>query len=289
MRRLRLRPLPAFVVAVVALVLALGGAAFATIPDSAGVIHACYQVNRTGQLDRNSSLRLIDPSGSGTQGTKGCTPHELALDWNHTGPRGPAGLPGPKGDTGPQGPQGDAGRAGSAGADGKTVLNGVGAPAANLGSNGDFYIDTSANAIYGPKTDTGWGNATSLVGPKGPTGQQGATGDTGATGPQGPAGGALAYARVNYDGTVDIGNSKNVTAANVSSPLPGVYCFTGLSFTPHNLVATLGVGNAQQLTGDLDDVFRLGACNTVPGTVAWIVTSDSTGANRASSFYVSFN
>jgi hypothetical protein len=274
------------VVAVVALVLALGGAAFATIPDSAGVIHACYQVDGNGQPAPNSSLRLIDPSGSGKQDTKGCTQRERALDWNHTGPRGPAGLPGAKGDTGPQGPQGPAG---SAGADGKTVLNGAGVPAGDLGTSGDFYIDNPANTIYGPKTDTGWGNPTSLVGPQGPTGQQGATGDTGATGPQGPAGGALAYAHVNYDGTVDLANSKNVTAANVASPIPGVYCFTGLSFTPHNLVATLGIGNARQVNVDLDSVFRLGACDPVAGTAAWVVTTDSTGANKASPFYVSFN
>jgi hypothetical protein len=34
--------------------------------------------------------------------------------------------------------------------------------------NGDFYIDTSAWTIYGPKTGAGWGVGTSLVGPAGP-------------------------------------------------------------------------------------------------------------------------
>lgn len=54
------------------------------------------------------------------------------------------------------------------GADGKTVLNGVGPPQAAAGSLGDFYIDTAAKTIYGPKTAAGWDGATSLIGPAAP-------------------------------------------------------------------------------------------------------------------------
>jgi hypothetical protein len=68
---------------------------------------------------------------------------------------------------------------GPQGLPGKSVLNGAGAPAAALGTIGDFYIDITAKAIYGPKTAAGWGAATSLIGPTG------ATGATGAQGPQG--------------------------------------------------------------------------------------------------------
>jgi hypothetical protein len=53
------------------------------------------------------------------------------------------------------------------GADGKTVRSGSGAPAAELGIDGDFYIDTTAHALYGPKTTGAWGSATSIVGPQG--------------------------------------------------------------------------------------------------------------------------
>lgn len=56
---------------------------------------------------------------------------------------------------------------GPAGADGRTVLNGTGAPGAGLGSNGDFYIDLSTYDIYGPKTAGAWGSPTSLKGPAG--------------------------------------------------------------------------------------------------------------------------
>jgi hypothetical protein len=62
---------------------------------------------------------------------------------------------------------------GPQGLPGKTVINGAGAPAAALGAVGDFYINVTAKAIYGPKTALGWGAATSLIGPTGAQGIQG--------------------------------------------------------------------------------------------------------------------
>jgi hypothetical protein len=59
---------------------------------------------------------------------------------------------------------------GTPGADGNTVLYGAGAPSAGTGVNGNFYIDTTAHAIYGPKTGGSWGAATSLIGPGGSSG-----------------------------------------------------------------------------------------------------------------------
>jgi len=38
-------------------------------------------------------------------------------------------------------------------------------PAAGTGAVGDFYIDTAAHALYGPKSASGWGGSTSLIGP----------------------------------------------------------------------------------------------------------------------------
>ena len=68
------------------------------------------------------------------------------------------------------GVQGLPGAAGAEGTDGRTILNGSGAPASGLGDEGDFYIDTVAAEIYGPKTAGEWGAGTSLVGPEGPAG-----------------------------------------------------------------------------------------------------------------------
>jgi hypothetical protein len=53
----------------------IGGAASAMIPDSGGVIHACYQ-KVTGQL------RVVDSA------TPGCTADEVAISWNQQGPSG---------------------------------------------------------------------------------------------------------------------------------------------------------------------------------------------------------
>jgi hypothetical protein len=59
---------------------------------------------------------------------------------------------------------GGGGGSGTPGADGNTVLYGAGAPTSGVGVNGNFYIDTTAHAIYGPKTGGSWGSSTSMVG-----------------------------------------------------------------------------------------------------------------------------
>ena len=48
---------------------------------------------------------------------------------------------------------------------GKTILNGTGAPGSGVGVVGDFYVDTSADTIYGPKDSSGspWGSGVSFA------------------------------------------------------------------------------------------------------------------------------
>jgi hypothetical protein len=75
------------------------------------------------------------------------------------------------------GATGSTGGAGSAGADGKTVRNGAGAPSGGLGADGDFYVNTTATTIYGPKTSGAWGSATALIGATGSPGADGADGN----------------------------------------------------------------------------------------------------------------
>ena len=80
----------------------------------------------------------------------------------------------PRGDKGDQGDPGTPGAPGAPGADGKSVLNGTGAPSNGTGNNGDFYIDTVTDTIYGPKAAGVWPTpGTSLVGPQGPPGDDG--------------------------------------------------------------------------------------------------------------------
>ena len=84
------------------------------------------------------------------------------------------------------------GATGPAGTNGNTVWNGVVAPTSGIGVNGDFYLNTATNCLYGPKASGAWpGTCVTLVGPQGPigpTGLQGPQGPTGATGAQGPQG-----------------------------------------------------------------------------------------------------
>lgn len=95
-----------------------------------------------------------------------------------TGPQGPEGAIGPAGDPGPSGPTGAPGPAGAPGAqgppglDGRTVLSGVGTPGEGNGADGDFYIDTTGPALWGPKSAGTWVGAgpTSMIGPSGSPG-----------------------------------------------------------------------------------------------------------------------
>jgi type VI protein secretion system component Hcp len=73
--------------------LAVGSVAFAAIPDSGGVINACYEQG-------SGKLRVTDTE---TNKPKACTSDEASLSWNQRGPQGPQGVPGP---VGPQGPSG---------------------------------------------------------------------------------------------------------------------------------------------------------------------------------------
>jgi hypothetical protein len=84
------------IAAVLFAALVVGGVAYATIPDSGGVIHGCY--TKSG-----GTLRVIDAS------VTNCKTNEVSLNWSQQGVRGPPGAPGapgPPGQTGPPGPTG---------------------------------------------------------------------------------------------------------------------------------------------------------------------------------------
>ncbi|HRK41195.1 MAG TPA: hypothetical protein PLN95_03910, partial [Candidatus Saccharibacteria bacterium] len=66
--------------------------------------------------------------------------------------------------------------------EGAILLTGTTAPSAGLGNDGDVYLDTQADAIYGPKTGGSWGSGTSMVGAEGPEGDAGPAGSDGLNG-----------------------------------------------------------------------------------------------------------
>ena len=82
------------ILAAAAAVIAGGvSAAYASIPDSGGVIHACYQ---SPPPAHGANLQVIDTGAGGS-----CSGGMTALTWNQTGPQGPAGAQGPAGPAGP--------------------------------------------------------------------------------------------------------------------------------------------------------------------------------------------
>jgi len=87
-----------------------------------------------------------------------------------------------------QGAQGIQGPQGPAGVPGSQIYSGNGAPSANIGNTGDYYLDKSTGNFYGPKTTSGWGNPISLKGANGAQGPPGPQGPQGSQGSQGAAG-----------------------------------------------------------------------------------------------------
>lgn len=90
------------------------------------------------------------------------------------------------------------GPTGSPGVDAPKILSGTTGPVSGYGRNGDFFLDTSAGVLYGPRTNGAWGAGLQLqTGQAGPTGPAGvgstgpastAPGPTGSTGPSGERG-----------------------------------------------------------------------------------------------------
>ncbi|MEN9953386.1 MAG: hypothetical protein RLZZ520_1654 [Bacteroidota bacterium] len=108
----------------------------------------------------------VGPAGAngapGAQGPAG--PVGPAGAQGPAGPVGPAGADGTPGAQGPAGPAGSQGPAGPAGTDGKTILHGNVDPNPSTGVNGDFYINTTDNKIFGPKASDTWPAGVSLIG-----------------------------------------------------------------------------------------------------------------------------
>ena len=162
------------------------------------------------------------------------------------------------------GVDGAAGAAGADGADGKSVLNGSGAPAGGLGTEGDFYIDTAADAIYGPKTGGAWGGATSLVGPAG------ATGPTGPTGPAGADGANGVFSAIASQAEAEAGadNAKGMTPQRVHQAAKVA--------VPVSLIVAVGDETTAISAGTAKVTFRLPHAMTLTAVRASLTTAGTT-------------
>jgi hypothetical protein len=141
------------VISVIALVFAMMGGA--------------YAASNNGDGGKATASAKAKRGPKGPKGAKG-----------DTGPAGPQGPAGAKGDTGAagangkDGTNGGPGSNGAAGANGKTVLSGAANPTIAVGTQGDFYINTTSDEIFGPKPSNAgaWGAGTKLKGADGAPG-----------------------------------------------------------------------------------------------------------------------
>ena len=144
------------------------------------------------------------------------------------------------------------------------ALGGTSYAAVSFPSNSIGTSQLQANAVTSGKVKNG-----SLLSrdfksgqlPKGATGAKGATGGTGASGAtgaagvagakgdMGDAGSAVAFGKVASDGTIDLTKSKSIVQANVTRPSTGHYCFSGVTFTPLNVVANVLISNGGAAPG----------------------------------------
>lgn len=193
------------------------------------------------------------PGAAGTNGTNGTVGATGPIGL--TGPAGTQGIQGLPGSNGTNGAVGATGPAGAQGIqgpngiNGSTLLNGIIAPSTLLGNDGDFYINTATNMIYGPKSFGIWPTGVSIVGPQGIQGVAGATGTQGIQGAQGIQGVAGATGPTGTNGTNGITALVKTTAeaAGVNCTYGGTKVETGLDVN-NNGILEAGEINGTQTT-----------------------------------------
>jgi hypothetical protein len=123
---------------------------------------------------------------------------------------------------------------------------------------------------------------TGATGATGPKGDKGDKGDTGAPGT------ALAFANLNADGTVVAENSKAISTGNINHVATGVYCFSGLSFTPRNVVGNIDISGGGGAPGPYVHV-DVGPASGCPAGTQFTVDTLNNNVFSDRPFYVMVN
>jgi hypothetical protein len=150
---------------------------------------------------------------------------------------------------------GPTGAGGTNGFNGFNVLNGTSDPTSGIGVNGEFYINTLSNKIFGPKTSGAWPAGVSLVGPTGAAGTNGTNGINGLNvlnGTSDPTSGI----GVNGEFYINISSSK-IFGPKTSGAWPAGVSLVGPSGTSTNawgLSGNSGTVDGTNFIGTVDDV-----------------------------------
>ena len=187
-----------------------------------------------------------------------------------------------------------------------TFLNGLGAPNATNGIDGDFYLDTLSSNLYGPKKKGKWPlpkNLVGPVGPQGPVGKQGSegkVGDKGATtssagtqgiqgipGTPGPAGSSGPSGGAGVAGSVGATGAPGPQGSPGSAGAPGVGAtgLQGVAGTPGSTgargpIGETGTAGADGLQG------AAGTSRAVLGNINFVGTlSGGVGVGKESSAF----
>ena len=144
-----------------------------SLVGATGATGATGLTGATGPTGNQVLNGTIDPTTEGVDGD-----FYIRTDTNEIfGPKAGGSWPAAVSLVGAAGAAGEAGENGSDGADGNTVLNGTAVPTTE-GVDGDFYIRTSTNYMYGPKAGGTWPAGIPLEGPTGADGEGVAAGGT---------------------------------------------------------------------------------------------------------------
>ncbi|WP_051003003.1 hypothetical protein [Bradyrhizobium elkanii] len=161
---------------------------------------------------------------------------------------------------------------------GNTVLYGSSNPTATIGVDGDFYINTATDFIFGPKAG-GWPAGTSLIGQQGPQGPKGDKGDQGPVGPTGAAGNAVRYgsadptAGVGVDGDFYINTTSHfMFGPKASGAWPAGTSLIGPQ-GPQGVEGNTGNTGPQGNTGQRGGLWYEGA--GAPGTISGQLNNDN--------------
>jgi len=164
------------------------------------------------------------------------------------------------------------------GSSGNQLLSGTESPTAEVGTDGDWFLQYVGSDLYlyGPKSNGGWlpedgVNFTNLIGPPGPQGEagpQGPMGDPGSDGAPGPAG--------------PQGPAGTIQVTSVETLLPGQSAFVTNAGTPSAAQLQIGLPTGPQgATGPAGQAATVTVGTVTTGAPNSLATVTNTGTDSA--------